>query len=568
MANQDRVNFIWAESALTTIPPIPVSEVAYRDTTQTPEQMEVGQQYDTIYNSARHNQLLFLLTSVAKTLCENGIMPFLAGQEYSQYARCIFTDGKLYKASRAILANEQPYPTPGDDSGVWIAEETSENLVPNSRRVIAGTGLTGGGPLSSDVTLSAKLDGKTTQADAGGVITAKDVAIGGDLGDLASARGQIGELKVATATEYPSILTIRKSCRLYFNGTEWAQVADRPFEAGYGAVVIADVSSGALRGEIWAFSLSGNDAWKAQFNEKGTSPFARFVMSNAIGDGIRVTNGIISVPEYDGATASTSGTSGLVPPATAGQQESFLTGGGEYKPALTKISDSVSLEDSTTAASAKAVKTAYDLASAALPKSGGTISGNISVVGGITVAAPDGKSEGGQILLKNGTDGSYPVVIDTTQNQIRFLSGPGGPGGFVSVDLETVRFVGNLTGKADSAHLADNTYSLAGRPWLEDLYTDSPGWVIGSVDEQLRPINTGSLKVLAADRIISGSFAYGRASDGFYLPNGGSWFVFCILDNDVSHGSANAIPIIAAGGSHITWSFNGTGYTWIGIKVL
>ena len=180
----------------------------------------------------------------------------------------------------------------------------------------------------------AKVDGKTTQADAGGVITAKDVAIGGDLGDLASARGQIGELKVATATEYPSILTIRKSCRLYFNGTEWAQVADRPFEAGYGAVVIADVSSGALRGEIWAFSLSGNDAWKAQFNEKGTSPFARFVMSNAIGDGIRVTNGIISVPEYDGATASTSGTSGLVPPATAGQQESFLTGGGEYKPAL------------------------------------------------------------------------------------------------------------------------------------------------------------------------------------------------------------------------------------------
>lgn len=165
MANQDRVNFVWAESALTTIPPIPVSEVAYRDTTQTPEQMEVGQQYDTIYNSARHNQLLFLLTSVAKTLCENGIMPFLAGQEYSQYARCIFTDGKLYTASRAILANEQPYPTPGDDSGVWTTEETGENFVPNSRRVIAGTGLTGGGPLSSDVTLAAKLTNSVSLTD-------------------------------------------------------------------------------------------------------------------------------------------------------------------------------------------------------------------------------------------------------------------------------------------------------------------------------------------------------------------------------------------------------------------
>ncbi len=165
MANQDRVNFVWAESALTTIPPIPVSEVAYRDTTQTPEQMEVGQQYDTIYNSARHNQLLFLLTSVAKTLCENGIMPFLAGQEYSQYARCIFTDGKLYTASRAILANEQPYPTPGDGSGVWTTEETGENLVPDSRRVIAGTGLTGGGPLSADVTLAVKLTNSVNLTD-------------------------------------------------------------------------------------------------------------------------------------------------------------------------------------------------------------------------------------------------------------------------------------------------------------------------------------------------------------------------------------------------------------------
>lgn len=182
MANQDRVNFVWAESALTTIPPIPVSEVAYRDTTQTPEQMEVGQQYDTIYNSARHNQLLFLLTSVAKTLCENGIMPFLAGQEYSQYARCIFTDGKLYTASRAILANEQPYPTPGDDSGVWTTEETDENFVPDSRRVIAGTGLTGGGPLSADVTLTVKLTNSvnltdsTTAASATAVKTAYDLA--------------------------------------------------------------------------------------------------------------------------------------------------------------------------------------------------------------------------------------------------------------------------------------------------------------------------------------------------------------------------------------------------------
>lgn len=145
MANQDRVNFVWAESALTTIPPIPVSEVAYRDTTQTPEQMEVGQQYDTVYNSARHNQLLFLITSVAKTLCENGIMPFLAGQEYAQYARCIFTDGKIYYASRAIEANESPYPTPKDESNVWFRENSGGGGV-SAGAVVPYYKVTLGGP--------------------------------------------------------------------------------------------------------------------------------------------------------------------------------------------------------------------------------------------------------------------------------------------------------------------------------------------------------------------------------------------------------------------------------------
>ena len=103
-------------------------------------------------------------------------------------------------------------------------------------------------------------------------------------------------------------------------------------------------------------------AYRSKNNEDVWSSWSEGILSGRIGDGLTVSNGIISVPEYSGATASTAGTSGLVPPATAGQQESFLTGGGEYKPALTKISDSVNLADSKTAASAKAVKTAYDLA--------------------------------------------------------------------------------------------------------------------------------------------------------------------------------------------------------------
>lgn len=335
MANQDRVNFVWAESALTTIPPIPVSEVAYRDTTQTPEQMEVGQQYDTIYNSARHNQLLFLLTSVAKTLCENGIMPFLAGQEYSQYARCIFTDGKLYTASRAILANEQPYPTPGDDSGVWIAEETNENLVPNSRRVIAGTGLTGGGPLSADVTLAAKLDGKTTRAAADGAITVKDVAIGGDIEDLASARGQVGPAReLGSNVDYN---TVTEAGFYLINATG---SVNGPIVGSAAFLQVFYSKKGAFTKNLYQIAYAYSSARERMFLRQyrlasnDWSSWSEIVSSSCIGDGLTVNNGIISVPEYEGATVSTAGTSGLVPPAAAGQQDSFLTGGGEYKPAL------------------------------------------------------------------------------------------------------------------------------------------------------------------------------------------------------------------------------------------
>lgn len=66
----------------------------------------------------------------------------------------------------------------------WISLSSfvSGDFVPDSRRVIAGTGLTGGGPLSADVTLAAKLTDSvsladsTTAASATAVKTAYDLA--------------------------------------------------------------------------------------------------------------------------------------------------------------------------------------------------------------------------------------------------------------------------------------------------------------------------------------------------------------------------------------------------------
>ena len=174
----------------------------------------------------------------------------------------------------------------------------------------------------------AKVDGKTTQADAGGVITVKDVAIGGDLGDLASARSLTAKFIKGLGSVDCNTIAENMIASVYQAGT-----TNGP---GFASVLLSFFSS-AVMGVQAAFISNSSTIVRASLRSKsakGYSPWSDFLMSGRVGDGIEVNNGIPSVPEMQGATASTSGTSGLVPPAAAGQHESFLTGGGEYKPAL------------------------------------------------------------------------------------------------------------------------------------------------------------------------------------------------------------------------------------------
>ena len=227
------------------------------------------------------------------------------------------------------------------------------------------------------------------------MITVKDVAIGGNLEDLASARGYLVDeylpgFPSRTVLSSFDDATTPGNFHVLWNDTTTSapdgilnknQYADGVLEVrdNRSASFVSSfarlmqrltIIGGATRADS-ARIFVRTQSWGVT---REWFPWVELVSYNKFGDGFRNTNGIISVPEYDGATASTAGTSGLVPPATAGQQESFLTGGGEYKPALTKISDSVSLADSTTAASAKAVKTAYDRGTAGVTAANGKLS--------------------------------------------------------------------------------------------------------------------------------------------------------------------------------------------------
>ena len=201
----------------------------------------------------------------------------------------------------------------------------------------------------------AKVDGKTTQADASGVITVKDVAIGGNLEDLASARGYLVDEylpKFPSRTVLSSFddATTPGNFHVLWNNTTTSapdgilnknQYADGVLEVrdNRSASFVSSfarlmqrltIIGGATRADS-ARIFVRTQSWGVT---REWFPWVELVSYNKFGDGFRNTNGIISVPEYEGATASSAGTSGLVPPAAAGQHESFLTGGGEYKPAL------------------------------------------------------------------------------------------------------------------------------------------------------------------------------------------------------------------------------------------
>ena len=268
-------------------------------------------------------------------------------------------------------------------------------------------------------------------ADAGKVLGSdgtwsfpKDVAIGGDLEDLASARGIFdtltkGSVDCNTLTEQgvyavslagtvngPGFL----AKLVVFNGKGSAFTNQMAIASGV-------TSSGSVR-----------VAYRAKNSEDIWSPWSEGILSGRIGDGITVNNGIISAPEYEGATASTAGTSGLVPPAAAGQHESFLTGGGEYKPALTTISDSVELSDSTTAASAKAVKKVYDdvpsmAAHAAMPRVDRFI--YIVFTGGRYTAPEDGYIAVNKAAGSGQFERMRLEVVDGNDNMIYGTTSPG-----------------------------------------------------------------------------------------------------------------------------------------------
>jgi len=149
-------------------------------------------------------------------------------------------------------------------------------------------------------------DGTTVVTD-NGVAYAKDIAINGDAGDLASKRGQIGDYVSGGTFDFNN--EIKDTKNIFYGATGSTNV---PLSAGPFALQVKtrkrdEVEWGAYFVQTCGYAAKPQAATKASYTTDAgvtytTSGWSKLLDDRHIGDGITVNNGIISVPEMRGAT--------------------------------------------------------------------------------------------------------------------------------------------------------------------------------------------------------------------------------------------------------------------------
>ena len=214
-------------------------------------------------------------------------------------------------------------------------------------------------------------DNVTIVADISGNAVAQDIAIGGDASDLASARGFFYDKYVpwyagtpAATYEVTDFNDFTRPGRYHIRWREGSPAstgeevtANNPnlgngIGAWFDAILEIDgvsASSSVTSNARTVQRIIVTNATNSQTNRiasrlhAGTTwyPWKVTTLDSDFGDGLRITNFKVSVPEYEGATASSAGISGLVPPAAAGEEDFVLHGDGTYR-SVTHSSDEIS----------------------------------------------------------------------------------------------------------------------------------------------------------------------------------------------------------------------------------
>ena len=247
----------------------------------------------------------------------------------------------------------------------------------------------------------------------GNKLQVKDVAIGGDSSDLASNRGLFECVSVG-GFDYNN-LTTQGFYSVNQNGS-----INGP---GFAAKVFVIRPKNSVYITQIAFSING-----PKMAIRGTtdtvdnwSNWVFYISTSSIGDGIKVTDNKISVPEYEGATSSATATSGLVPPATSAERNNFLRGDGTWQ--QVDLSDYALKTDLTkylplngTAASATKLATARTIRTNLSSTSTSSFDGTANITPGVTGILPVANGGTGSSTEKYIKLSSISTSVTSTSN--------------------------------------------------------------------------------------------------------------------------------------------------------
>ncbi len=189
---------VWAKDAATTIPAPPVKGAAYRNTTISTSNIEQGQSYDQLWDSARNNEVSYRVTGLVKQFEEYGFAVHSPLTNYLANISITFgQDGNIYIATRNSGPQYGGSQDPVYTTGYWekFSSYIKTGSVPETRKVNTTAPLTGGGDLSTDRTLGVS-SATTTAAGVVSLATSGEVITGTDNTKAVTSSG----LSARTAT--------------------------------------------------------------------------------------------------------------------------------------------------------------------------------------------------------------------------------------------------------------------------------------------------------------------------------------------------------------------------------
>lgn len=123
-----------ARAALTNITVPPVPGQAYRNTALGAGEMANGDRYDSVFDSAKYNQVMWAITGLMQQVEQFGILPYSALTNYQQGGLCLGLNGMVYQAVLPSGPGTGAGPQPTSNTMYWedwIRAYYQNNLAPD-----------------------------------------------------------------------------------------------------------------------------------------------------------------------------------------------------------------------------------------------------------------------------------------------------------------------------------------------------------------------------------------------------------------------------------------------------